>query len=127
MRRLAPQVALKTMIRLGACRALGFARACSSSRPKPIPARNCFDRGRALMEEGCFGEACPLFAESQRSPGGGTLINPAVPRKRGSFRNGACRVRDALSIAIKDGRTSPSHGRGTHRGARRRIRGCLSR
>jgi tetratricopeptide (TPR) repeat protein len=37
-----------------------------------------YNKGVALMEQGKFSEACPLFAESQRiAPGGGTLINLA--------------------------------------------------
>ncbi len=71
-----------------------------------LRAQSLFDQGRQLMAERRFGEACPLFAESQRlDPGGGTLLNLAVCHEgEGKTASAWSEFNEALSLAIKDGR-----------------------
>jgi tetratricopeptide (TPR) repeat protein len=89
--------------------ALGLVARAVSAQPSEADRRNAqtlFDRGRALLEEGRFAEACPLLQESQQlDPGGGTLLNLALCReKEGRLATAHALYNDALSVAIRDGR-----------------------
>ena len=96
-------------------RGLALACACvliaqvSAAQPSEADRRHAqllFDRGRALLDEGRFSEACPLFAGSQKlDPGGGTLLNLAVCHdKEGRLATAHAEYNEALSLAIRDGR-----------------------
>jgi len=70
-------------------------------------AQSLFDRARVLMDQGQFGEACPLLAESQKlDPGGGTLLNIAVCWEgAGRLATANEAFHEALGQSIKDQRT----------------------
>ncbi len=72
----------------------------------PKLAQSLFDRARALMDQGKFTEACPLFEESHRlDPGGGTLLNFAVCLEQaGKLATAHATFHEALSLAIREGR-----------------------
>ncbi|HEU4536203.1 MAG TPA: hypothetical protein VFS00_18895 [Polyangiaceae bacterium] len=65
-----------------------------------------FKRGRQLMEEKRYGEACPLFAESQRlDPSGGTLLNLAYCHEQdGHTATAWAYYQDLLGRARHEGR-----------------------
>lgn len=70
-------------------------------------AQALFDEARALMQGGKYPEACEKFAQSQAlDPGGGTILNLGMCRKREGRTGTAFKVlTDALSRARADGRS----------------------
>ncbi|HET7540971.1 MAG TPA: hypothetical protein VFK05_13905 [Polyangiaceae bacterium] len=69
-------------------------------------AQALFDSGRTLMQEGKYAEACANFAESEQlDPGGGTILNLGICRRREGRTGTAFKVlNDALAQARSDGR-----------------------
>lgn len=70
-------------------------------------AQSLFDRARTLAEAGKYGEACPLFEESQRlDPGAGTQLNLALCYEgEARLAKAYALFNESLSAAIKDGRS----------------------
>ena len=99
--------------------AIAAAIACGSSvaRAEPPPpnapspadrsalAEALFERGKALMAEHRYAEACPALAESQRlDAGGGTILALALCHEReGRTATAWAELRDALARAQQDG------------------------
>jgi len=77
-----------------------------SSERDAVVAQSLFERGRELMEEGDYAQACPLLAESQKlDPGGGTLLNLGICYEReGRLATAYSTLNRAVSQAIRDGR-----------------------
>lgn len=80
-----------------------------SAQPSPSDvalAEALFREGKALFEQGKFGEACPKLAESQRiDPAGGTLLTLAICYEAAGKTASAWGVYgEALAVAHKDGR-----------------------
>jgi tetratricopeptide (TPR) repeat protein len=73
----------------------------------PATAQELFERGRILLQEGRYGEACPLFAESQNiDPAGGTLLNLALCYEQvGRTATSHALYVEALELATSEGRT----------------------
>lgn len=69
-------------------------------------AQALFERGRVLLEQDKYEEACAAFAESQRlDPGGGTLLNLALcHEKQGRIATAYTEYQEALSGALSDKR-----------------------
>jgi hypothetical protein len=65
-----------------------------------------FERGRILLDEGKYPEACEAFEESMRlEPGGGTLLNLALCHElEGRFATALREYQEALDRAIADDR-----------------------
>jgi hypothetical protein len=80
---------------------------CAQEQNSSERAQTLFDSGRALMQEGKFSEACAKFAESQTlDPGGGTILNLGMCRKREGRTGTAFKVlNEALARARTDGRS----------------------
>jgi hypothetical protein len=70
-------------------------------------AQSLFDEGRQLMDAGQYEQACERFARSQKiDAGGGTLLNLAMCHdKQGLVATAYTEYNDALSQALRDGRT----------------------
>ena len=70
-------------------------------------AQSLFDEGRQLMDAGRYEEACQRFARSQKiDAGAGTLLNLALcHEKQGLVATAYTEYNDALSQALRDGRT----------------------
>lgn len=70
-------------------------------------AQSLFDQARELMAKHEYAKACPMLAESQRlDPGGGTLLNLALCYEgEGKLATAQLELNDALSQAVKDGRS----------------------
>lgn len=70
-------------------------------------AQSLFDQARELMAKNGYAKACPMLAESQRlDPGGGTLLNLALCYEgEGKLATAQLELTDALSQAVKDGRS----------------------
>lgn len=70
-------------------------------------AQSLFDEGRQLMDAGQYEQACQRFAQSQKiDAGGGTLLNLAMCHdKQGLVATAYTEYNDALSQALRDGRT----------------------
>ncbi len=75
--------------------------------PKAAQAEDLFQRGRKLMQEQKYEEACPLFASSQKlDPSLGTLLNLAdCHEKVGKTASAWGEWREAAQLAIKEGDT----------------------
>ncbi len=88
--------------------ALGFliAHARNAHGDETPVAESLFQEGLAAMERGDLGQACRLFAESQRlDPGGGTLLNLALCHERaGHFATAWAQYHQALGLARRGGR-----------------------
>jgi hypothetical protein len=84
--------------------------------PQPERAQQLFDQARALMKDGEYAAACPLFAESQRlDPGGGTLLNLGICyEKEGRPASAYRELKRALERAESDGRTDRMKTAQTH-------------
>jgi hypothetical protein len=83
-----------------------------SARAEPTPteqalAQTLFDEGRALMTDQRFAEACAKFAKSQElDPSAGTFINLALCHEsQGKFATAWAEFNEALSQALRDGRS----------------------
>lgn len=80
----------------------GLARVAAAEEPSPVEQ---FERGRALMLEGRYDEACPLLAKSQeRDPHVGTLLNlAACHEKQGRVGSAWVEYQKALTAAKAEG------------------------
>jgi hypothetical protein len=80
--------------------------AADASSADQAAAQELFDRGRRLVDEGKYAEACAKFEASQRlDPGAGTLLNLATCNQRlGRIATAWTQFNEALSLAIRDGR-----------------------
>jgi tetratricopeptide (TPR) repeat protein len=73
--------------------------------PDVAGAETLFERGRQLMAEGNFKEACPKFAESERlAPSAGTALNLAsCYEKLGKTASAWGMYREAISLSVASG------------------------
>jgi hypothetical protein len=80
--------------------------ASADDTPPAKRADELFERGRTLLDEGRYPEACEAFDESMRmEPGGGTLLNLALCHElEGRFATALREYHEALDRAIADGR-----------------------
>ncbi|PKN32506.1 MAG: hypothetical protein CVU63_18685, partial [Deltaproteobacteria bacterium HGW-Deltaproteobacteria-20] len=80
--------------------------ASADDTPPGKRADEFFERGRILLDEGRYPEACEAFGESMRmEPGGGTLLNLALCHElEGQFATALREYHEALDRAIADGR-----------------------
>lgn len=109
VRRLAP-------LTLVAAMHASAAPAMAQSSGDKAAAVELFKRGRQLMEEKRFSEACPLFAESQRlDPSGGTLLNLAYCHEQdGHTATAWAYYQDLLGRARHEGRADRVRFAQTH-------------
>ncbi len=87
--------------------ALGALPSAAWAQSDAVTAEALFDRGRQLMAEGKYAEACPKLAESQRlDPGVGTLLNLGdCYDKNNQLALSWATFRQADAIASREGQT----------------------
>lgn len=100
------------IIRLGfilvaVCASPTLARAEATAQERAL-SESLFVEGKKLLDEGHAAEACPKLAESQRlDPGGGTqLLLGLCWEQAGRLATAWLELKDALAVALRDGRES---------------------